>query len=93
MEKGFPMDADTRQSEILKLLDHRDRVEVEDLATRFEVSLQTIRADLRDLSACNAYRGYMAGLSVSAQPPIAPTLNAASRMPVASLKWQQQRQI
>ena len=48
------MDADTRQSEILKLLDHRDRVEVEDLATRFEVSLQTIRADLRDLSARNA---------------------------------------
>ena len=48
------MDADARQSEILKLLDHQDRVEVEDLAGRFNVSLQTIRADLRDLSARNA---------------------------------------
>ncbi|AZV77393.1 DeoR/GlpR transcriptional regulator [Parasedimentitalea marina] len=48
------MDADSRHTEILKLLDTQDRVEVEDLATRFDVSLQTIRADLRDLSARNA---------------------------------------
>ncbi|PCJ10592.1 MAG: DeoR family transcriptional regulator [Rhodobacteraceae bacterium] len=48
------MDADSRQADILKLLDHQDRVEVEDLASRFAVSLQTVRADLRDLSTRNA---------------------------------------
>ncbi|MVO15652.1 DeoR/GlpR family DNA-binding transcription regulator [Parasedimentitalea huanghaiensis] len=44
------MDATTRQATILNLLNTQDRVEVEDLASRFEVSLQTVRADLRDLS-------------------------------------------
>ena len=48
------MDADTRHTEILKLLEQKDRVEVEELADRFDVSLQTIRADLRELSARNA---------------------------------------
>ncbi len=45
------MDANDRQNEILSLLTQRDRVEVEDLARRFGVSLQTVRTDLRDLSA------------------------------------------
>ncbi|NIZ14914.1 DeoR/GlpR family DNA-binding transcription regulator [Phaeobacter sp. HF9A] len=45
------MDATDRQNEILNLLNTQDRVEVEDLARRFGVSLQTVRTDLRDLSA------------------------------------------
>lgn len=45
------MTAETRHSEILAVLDRRGRVEVEDLSARFGVSLQTIRTDLRDLSA------------------------------------------
>jgi DeoR family glycerol-3-phosphate regulon repressor len=45
------MDANDRQNEIMNLLTARDRVEVEDLARRFGVSLQTVRTDLRDLSA------------------------------------------
>ena len=45
------MDANDRQNEILSLLTQQDRVEVEDLARRFGVSLQTVRTDLRDLSA------------------------------------------
>jgi DeoR family glycerol-3-phosphate regulon repressor len=44
------MDATTRQNEIVELLNAQDRVEVDDLARRFGVSLQTVRADLRDLS-------------------------------------------
>ncbi|WP_417817599.1 DeoR/GlpR family DNA-binding transcription regulator [Tritonibacter scottomollicae] len=45
------MDASDRQNEILSLLTAQDRVEVDDLARRFGVSLQTVRTDLRDLSA------------------------------------------
>ncbi len=48
------MDASSRQNEIIALLNQQDRVEVEDLAQRFGVSLQTVRADLRDLSARGA---------------------------------------
>lgn len=48
------MDANTRQNEIVTLLDEQERVEVEDLSQRFGVSLQTVRADLRDLSARGA---------------------------------------
>ncbi|MGR3620938.1 DeoR/GlpR family DNA-binding transcription regulator [Pseudophaeobacter sp.] len=48
------MHANTRQDQILELLSTQDRVEVEDLAARFGVSLQTIRTDLRDLSARGA---------------------------------------
>ncbi|GAB5435833.1 DeoR/GlpR family DNA-binding transcription regulator [Falsiruegeria mediterranea] len=44
------MDAEERQSEILNLLREHERVTVDDLSTRFGVSNQTIRADLRDLS-------------------------------------------
>ncbi|MEQ3672956.1 DeoR/GlpR family DNA-binding transcription regulator [Pseudophaeobacter sp.] len=45
------MDATSRHSKILDLLNSQERVEVEDLAARFGVSLQTVRTDLRDLSA------------------------------------------
>ncbi|MDE4174930.1 DeoR/GlpR family DNA-binding transcription regulator [Phaeobacter sp. PT47_59] len=48
------MDATTRQSEIVDLLNEQDRVEVDDLARRFGVSAQTVRADLRDLSTRGA---------------------------------------
>lgn len=48
------MDAISRQNEIIALLNQQDRVEVEDLSRRFGVSLQTVRADLRDLSARGA---------------------------------------
>ncbi len=48
------MDATTRHSQILELLNTQDRVEVEGLSVQFGVSLQTIRTDLRDLSARGA---------------------------------------
>ena len=48
------MDSTTRQSDILEQLNTQDRVEVEELANLFGVSLQTVRADLRDLSARGA---------------------------------------
>ncbi|OIQ33909.1 MAG: DeoR family transcriptional regulator [Roseobacter sp. MedPE-SWchi] len=48
------MDAASRHSHILELLNTQDRVEVEDLATRYGVSLQTVRTDLRDLAARGA---------------------------------------
>lgn len=48
------MDAASRHIKILDLLSTQDRVEVEDLSTRFGVSLQTVRTDLRDLSARGA---------------------------------------
>lgn len=48
------MDASSRQNEIIALLNQQDRVEVEELSQRFGVSLQTVRADLRDLSARGA---------------------------------------
>lgn len=44
------MDIDTRQEEILQLLEERPHVDVGQLATRFEVSSQTIRNDLRELA-------------------------------------------
>ena len=39
-----------RQGEILRIARAEGRVEVEDLAQRFDVTLQTIRRDLADLS-------------------------------------------
>jgi DeoR family transcriptional regulator, glycerol-3-phosphate regulon repressor len=48
------MDATTRHTQILELLNTQDRVEVECLSVQFGVSLQTIRTDLRDLSARGA---------------------------------------
>jgi len=44
------LNIDGRQEEILDLLRTQDRVEVEDLSQRFQVSSQTIRNDLRDLA-------------------------------------------
>ncbi|WP_164660305.1 DeoR/GlpR family DNA-binding transcription regulator [Tropicibacter sp. Alg240-R139] len=44
------MDAEERHSVILQLLRETERVNVDDLSTRFGVSNQTVRADLRDLS-------------------------------------------
>jgi len=48
------MDAASRHDKILNLLNSQERLEVDDLATRFGVSLQTIRTDLRDLSTRGA---------------------------------------
>lgn len=48
------MDAVTRQTAILDLLNSQDRIEVEELSGKFGVSLQTVRTDLRDLSARGA---------------------------------------
>lgn len=44
------MKVESRQDEILGLLRMQDRVETDDLAVRFDVSIQTIRSDLRELS-------------------------------------------
>jgi DeoR family transcriptional regulator, glycerol-3-phosphate regulon repressor len=46
------MDVESRQEMILNLLRSQDRVGVDDLAGRFQVSTQTIRSDLRDLAEC-----------------------------------------
>lgn len=43
------MDLTERQKAILELLRARDRVQVDDLSARFDVTLQTIRTDLREL--------------------------------------------
>lgn len=44
------MGLEHRQEAILGLLRAQDRVEADDLARQFDVSIQTIRSDLRDLS-------------------------------------------
>lgn len=44
------MDISERQQRILDILRDEERVEVEDLARRFSVTAQTVRADLRDLA-------------------------------------------
>ena len=43
------MNVERRQDAILGLLRRHERVETEELAARFDVSMQTIRSDLRDL--------------------------------------------
>lgn len=48
------MDATSRHNQIIEMLNSQDRVEVEELSARFAVSLQTIRTDLRELSARGA---------------------------------------
>jgi DeoR family glycerol-3-phosphate regulon repressor len=54
MAELTPKAANYRQSEILALLRQSGRVGVEDLATRFGVTLQTIRRDLNELSEADA---------------------------------------
>lgn len=44
------MNVERRQDAILGLLRMHERVETDDLATKFDVSIQTIRSDLRELS-------------------------------------------
>lgn len=44
------MDVESRQDAILGLLRMQERVGAENLATHFDVSIQTIRSDLRDLA-------------------------------------------
>lgn len=84
------MDATHRQNEILALLDHQNRVEVEDLASRFGVSLQTVRSDLRDLSARGALsRVHGGAVRISAAETRAYAerrqLNAGSKLAMANL--------
>lgn len=54
MAEPTPRAASYRQSEILALLRQSGRVGVEDLATHFGVTLQTIRRDLNELSESKA---------------------------------------
>lgn len=84
------MDAQTRHSAILSLLGDQDRVEVEDLAARFSVSLQTIRTDLRDLSAkgklSRVHGGAVhAGAGASRAYADRRLLNAAAKQAMAAL--------
>lgn len=84
------MDADSRQAEILKLLDQQDRVEVEDLARLLDVSLQTVRTDLRELSARNALSRVHGGavrMSLAANRAYADRrkLNANGKLAIATL--------
>ena len=50
MAEPTPRAANYRQSEILAMLRQSGRVGVEELATHFGVTLQTIRRDLNELS-------------------------------------------
>lgn len=50
VRKGCPVALNFRQTEILELARAEGRVMVEDLAQRFDVTLQTIRRDLSDLA-------------------------------------------
>lgn len=84
------MDADSRQAKILKLLDQQDRVEVEDLARLLDVSLQTVRTDLRELSARNALSRVHGGavrMSLAANRAYADRrkLNANGKLAIATL--------
>ena len=54
MAELAPKAANYRQSEILAMLRQSGRVGVEELATHFGVTLQTIRRDLNELSEANA---------------------------------------
>lgn len=84
------MDATTRQNEIIELLNTQDRVEVEDLAQRFGVSLQTVRTDLRDLSqrgALSRVHGGAVRVSSAATRAYADRrkLNAAGKLAMAAV--------
>lgn len=84
------MDANSRQNEIISLLNQQDRVEVDDLAQRFGVSLQTVRADLRDLSergALSRVHGGAVRLSSAASQDYADRrrLNAGGKQAMALL--------
>jgi DeoR family glycerol-3-phosphate regulon repressor len=54
-----------RQSDILRLARSRGRVTVEDLATRFNVTQQTIRKDLNDLSGRGILQRFHGGAMVA----------------------------
>jgi DeoR family glycerol-3-phosphate regulon repressor len=54
MAEPAPKAANYRQSEILAMLRQSGRVGVDELATHFGVTLQTIRRDLNELSEANA---------------------------------------
>lgn len=84
------MDAATRQREILSLLDGQGRVEVDGLSTRFGVSLQTIRTDLRELSTkgklSRVHGGAVqAGAGASRAYAERRQLNAAAKQAMAAL--------
>lgn len=51
MKVEIGLDIDSRHEAILEILREAGRVGVEDLATRFDVTTQTIRTDLRQLSS------------------------------------------
>lgn len=84
------MDAANRHDKILNLLNSQERVEVEDLAALFGVSLQTIRTDLRDLAARGALSRVHGGavrVSSAANRAYAERrkLNAAAKQAMATL--------
>jgi DeoR family glycerol-3-phosphate regulon repressor len=54
MVEAAPRVSNYRQSEIIEMLRQSGRVGVEELATHFGVTLQTIRRDLNELSEANA---------------------------------------
>lgn len=54
MAEASPRILNYRQSEIVAMIRHSGRVEVEELATHFGVTLQTIRRDLNELSEAKA---------------------------------------
>lgn len=65
MAMSFPLPLSERQNEILSLARTIGRVEVEDLAARFDVTPQTIRRDLNDLCDRNILTRTHGGAVVS----------------------------
>src|SRR5437762_8301310 len=76
MDRKFMARADTnrfkveRQARILEILEVEDRVEVRELARRFEVGEDTIRRDLRDLDARRLIRTTHGGAMRHLTPPM-----------------------
>ena len=66
-----------RQSEIVSLLRQSGRVAVEELATHFGVTLQTIRRDLNELSDAKLRCACMAARSSPRASPTSPMKRAS----------------
>lgn len=84
------MDAAARQQEILALLDQQSRVEADSLSDRFGVSVQTIRTDLRELSALGKLSrvhggAVRSGAGASRAYAERRLLNAASKQAMAAM--------
>ncbi len=66
MVEDILIDPDTRRATIVELVEQRGYVPVEELATRFAVSAQTVRRDIRTLAARQQVTRYHGGAGLPA---------------------------